>query len=210
MYKRVINLVRHCESEWHTENRHAGITDISLSEVGIKQARALVNWAGASNVKRIISSDLRRAIDSATPLANSINIRVELDSRFREVNFGKIEGLTPTEIESRYPNERAKFVARPAETQWTDGESGVLALKRAMSAIEDCIKANEDGELIIFTHGSIMRLIVCKIMGIELNEYRRSFPVVPNLGRFTLELSSNSLGEPIRGALLRFDSLSGE
>lgn len=209
MFKRVINLVRHCESEWHMEKRHAGVTDIKLSEVGLKQARALVNWAESSNIKRIISSDLTRAIDSATPLANAIQIKVELDSRFREVNFGKIEGLTATEIESRYPIERARFIARPADTQWTNGESGVLALKRAMPAIVDCFKGDEDGDLVIFTHGTIMRLIVCKVMGIELNEYRRKFPLVPNLGRFTLELSSNSLDqETIRGALLRFDSIS--
>jgi probable phosphoglycerate mutase len=71
------------------------------------------------------------------------------------------------------------------------GESGKLALIRAMHAINEIARRARDGDVLIVCHGTIMRLIACELLGIEPDEYRRAFPAIPNVGRLTLQIISN-------------------
>ncbi|MFD0853182.1 phosphoglycerate mutase family protein, partial [Actinomadura adrarensis] len=41
-------LVRHGQTEWHAENRYAGISDVALTETGRDQAERLGRWAAAT------------------------------------------------------------------------------------------------------------------------------------------------------------------
>ena len=66
-------------------------------------------------------------------------------------------------------------------------------MRRALPAIEE-IFSGMNNDVMLFTHGTLMRLIVCQLLGIEINEYRRIFPNVPNTGRISLSVSSNEVG----------------
>jgi len=186
-----LHLVRHGESEWHAENRYAGHTDIALTKLGHAQAIDLKEWAVALKPISIYSSDLSRAIDTARPSAESLGLKIQIEERLREVNFGKIEGLTPAEMESQYPELRKNFVKSPAGTLMPGGESGELALGRAMHVINEIVRRARDGDVLIVCHGTIMRLIACDLLGIEPDEYRRAFPAIPNIGRLTLQIIGN-------------------
>ena len=188
----VLHLVRHGESEWHRENRYAGHTDIHLTEKGLIQAESLVNWAVNVHPSVIYSSDLTRAIETAKPMTKSVGLNLRIDSRFREVNFGDIEGLTPEEMSLKYSKLREKFNSYPADTTMPNGESVVEALKRALPSILEISSQLNNGSAIIVCHGTLMRLIACWMIGIDLNQYRRVFPVIPNGGRISLQVKIES------------------
>jgi broad specificity phosphatase PhoE len=111
-----LHIIRHGETIWHAENKYAGHTDIGLTKYGHTQAKTLATWAIEINPDAIYSSDLTRAIDTAKPSALALGLEIIVDSRFREVNFGQIEGLTPAEMEGQFHDLRQEFLVRPADT----------------------------------------------------------------------------------------------
>jgi probable phosphoglycerate mutase len=188
-----LHIIRHGETVWHAENKYAGHTDIGLTNLGHAQAKTLATWAIQINPDAIYSSDLTRAFDTAKPSALALGLEIIVDSRFREVNFGQIEGLTPAEMERQFRELRQEFLVRPADTLLPEGESGRSALGRALPAIEEILSGTHN-DVMLFSHGTLMRLIVCQLLGIEINEYRRMFPNVPNTGRISLSVNSNEVG----------------
>jgi probable phosphoglycerate mutase len=185
---KTLHFVRHGESAWHKENRYAGHTDIKLTAEGLAQAELLVSWALEVQPSNIYSSDLCRAIETARPMADHLGVNLIIDSRLREVNFGAVEGLTPGEMENRYPKLREDFLNKPADTKMPGGESGRAALARALPLINEIIKSKDAGEVIIVCHGTLMRLISCKLLDIDVNEYRRTFPKILNAGKISLSI----------------------
>jgi broad specificity phosphatase PhoE len=204
-----LHLVRHGESEWHLENRYAGQTDIVLTNRGHIQAESLIAWAREIKPSVIYSSDLIRAIETALPMSRSIGLDLRIDARLREVNFGEIEGLTPEEMSQKYSELRKEFILYPADTRMPYGESGVEALERALPGVIEVLSEIGDGSAIIVCHGTLMRLIACWMLGIDVNQYRRVFPVIPNGGRISLKLNHNEsyLASPSRAGLIELRGL---
>lgn len=181
-------LVRHAETEWHHDNRYAGHTDIQLTEFGHQQVAELIPWIKAVNPNVIASSDLSRAKDTARPLAKSLGKDLLIEPRFREVNFGAIESLTPDEMLVQYPELRAAFLLNPADTKMPGGESGREAVTRALPGLSELLTRKDHEIVVVVCHGTLMRLIACSLLEINLNEYRRKFPMIPNTGRIALQV----------------------
>ena len=204
-----LHLVRHGETIWHSQNKYAGHTDIELTDSGHSQARALSIWAATVKPYAIYSSDLVRAIETAKPLAEILGLEIIADPRFREVNFGLVEGLSPEEIKEKYPDLWESFISQPADVQMPGGESGKSALERAAKAIDEILDLNENGEVILICHGTLMRLIACDLLGVEINDYRRVFPSVQNTGRISVHIydSTETPLTGVRAGLLELDKV---
>ena len=65
-----ILLARHGETDWNAERRWQGHSDRPLNERGWAQARALAERLDATRLEAVYSSDLRRARDTATAVAD--------------------------------------------------------------------------------------------------------------------------------------------
>src|SRR4051794_15208466 len=87
-------LVRHGQSEGNAERRFGGHTATPLSMRGHAQAAATAKALASESITAIYSSDLKRAIQTATPLAESIGVKVNATEAFRERSVGVMEGLT--------------------------------------------------------------------------------------------------------------------
>ncbi|MGH3491703.1 MAG: histidine phosphatase family protein [Sciscionella sp.] len=177
-------LIRHAQTLWHAENRYAGSSDIGLSPAGVAQAGMLAEHADTIRPGKLITSDLTRSVRTAAPLAAALGITAMPDRRLREVDFGEGEGLTRQEMRARFPAELDGFLATPASTPLPGGEPGHLAVTRAMAAIEAAC-AGQDTVLYV-GHATLIRLVVCHLLGIDLDRYRSVFPVLGNLHLSTL------------------------
>ena len=93
-------LIRHGETDYSTEKRYCGLTDVCLNKRGIEQAEGLCQKLGEEDVDKVYSSDLRRASEFAKIVFK--NKEIEPAPEFREINFGIFEGLTYEEIMARY------------------------------------------------------------------------------------------------------------
>lgn len=173
-----IHFVRHGETVWHHDNRYAGSSDIALTDLGISQAELLARWVATQRIHRVVSSDLVRAHQTASFAAAALGVSVDIDPRLREVHFGEGEGLTSSEMLAKFPDERARFVASPASNPLPGGESGQHAVDRAGQVLIELASSSET--TLVVAHTTLGRLLLCHILGLPLDSYRRVFPAVSN------------------------------
>jgi broad specificity phosphatase PhoE len=175
-----IALVRHGESVWHAENRYAGVSDIELTPRGYDQAGQLASWAGRAGLAAVWASTLSRARLTAAASAKAAGVELRVDERLRELDFGQGEGLTAAEMRELFPEARAAFEADPAASPLPGGEDPKLAADRFTECLRDIAAAHPDGRVMVVAHTTVIRIALCRLMGVPLSEYRRLFPRLDN------------------------------
>jgi broad specificity phosphatase PhoE len=173
-------LVRHGETIWHAENRYAGSTDIPLNPRGFEQAERLAKWAAAADLAAIWVSPMRRARETAAPSERVTGIPARVDERLREIDFGKAEGLTNSEIMQSFPDAFAAFQSDPVSHHLPGGEDPRDVVRRAMECFNEIRMAFPRGRVLVVTHNTVIRLALCQWLGVPLSKYRSAFPVMAN------------------------------
>jgi broad specificity phosphatase PhoE len=173
-------LVRHGETIWHVENRYAGSTDIPLSDRGLDQAQQLAKWAAGADLAAIWVSPLRRARETATPSETATGIRARVDSRLREIDFGRGEGLTNMEIKQSLREAFAAYQADPVSHPLPGGEDPRAVVQRAIECFKEIERVHSQGRVLVVTHNTLIRVTLCELLGIPLSRYRTVFPSIDN------------------------------
>jgi len=160
-------LWRHGQTIWNAERRFQGQSDIPLDETGQAQAERAARLLAALRPDLIVSSDLSRAAQTAAPLARLTGLDVTLDKDLRERSGGRWEGLTDTEIRTRYPVEHAS---------WTppDGEPSAVVAERVAGALHRAAEAasgpdSSAGLAVVVSHGAALRLGMSRLLGMPEN-----------------------------------------
>ena len=130
------------------------------------------------NVDAIYSSPLIRALDTARIVGARTGLEVtELDD-LREVDTGSWSGLSRAEVQERFPEGFARWIA--GGSGWEDGETYAEMGERVLRAIRTIAAAHPNGRVLIVSHGGPIRAVQSAAEGIDLDEYRRLRPVEPN------------------------------
>lgn len=122
---RQLLVIRHGQAEGNNEHRFIGQSDVPLSALGHGQAAAVADHLAASGVDRVVSSDLRRAVDTAQPLADRLGLPIEVDPRLREIRNGDWAMRLPQEVMAEWPELWERYragedVPRPNGESWAD------------------------------------------------------------------------------------------
>ncbi|OLT30054.1 phosphoglycerate mutase [Actinomadura sp. CNU-125] len=173
-------LVRHGETEWHAENRYAGVSDVALTPRGRDQARMLAAWAVLARPDAVWSSGLSRARQTAAAPAARSAPDVRVDGRLRELDFGEGEGLTRDEMHREFPDALRGFLADPVAAHLPGGEDPARAAARFTAALHDIAAARTGGRVLVVAHSTVIRLALCALLGIPLGDYRRRLPAPGN------------------------------
>ena len=187
-------LVRHGETVWHAENRYAGRTDIALTPKGIQQANRLALWAATTSIQAVWSSSLSRAIKTATPAADALGLKLQIDDRLLELDFGRAEGHTKGELQLTMPEVLAAFRSDPVLHHMPGGEDPVVAAERGLAALRSiAAPLPPHGHALVVAHSTLLRLVLCRALGISLSRYRDLFPVFHNCAITEIEIRPNSM-----------------
>jgi broad specificity phosphatase PhoE len=173
-------LVRHGETPMHAENRYVGRTDAPLTERGHSQAADLGEWAATAGLTAVASSTLRRAKETAEPAARKAGLTQLLDERLVELDFGAAEGLSAVQMRERFPQERTAFEDDPYANSLPGGESPAAALARGRAALEELADGSHGDRVLVVAHGTLLRIVVCDLLGIHPRAYRTALPVIRN------------------------------
>ena len=192
-------LVRHGETVWHAENRYTGSSDIELTDHGRAQAASLAEWAAGAGLDAVCTSPLARARDTAAPSAEATGLELRTDPRWRELDFGDGEGLVRSEMHERFPDALAAFRADPYLNPLPGGERPADAVERGLEVLHDVRASLPDGRVLVVGHGTLMRLLLCELLGLPKSEYRRTFPGVGNCALTELRFRDGGV------ALLRYN-----
>jgi probable phosphoglycerate mutase len=94
----VIAFVRHGQTAMNRDGRLQGRLDAPLSEVGLEQAAALAGAFAHPAPTRVVTSPLRRAVDTAAAIAAAHSLTVEIDARLIELDYGEWDGKPMRDI----------------------------------------------------------------------------------------------------------------
>ncbi len=129
-----------------------GHTDVPLNETGRQQAHALARELAAETLAAVYSSDLKRAVETATIVAGPRSLPVTTLAALREKHFGTWEGLTDAEVLIRFPDAQA--------IGWGDGETTDQMSDRVLAAVREIGAANRGSCVLVVTHGGPMRALL--------------------------------------------------
>ncbi len=112
-----IVLLRHGQSQWNSENRFTGWTDVDLTEQGLFEARRageLLQKAGFY-FDKAYTSYLKRAVKTLNIVLDVLNqdsLEVEKTWRLNEKHYGALQGLNKAETAAKYGEEQVKIWRR--------------------------------------------------------------------------------------------------
>jgi probable phosphoglycerate mutase len=155
-------LLRHGETEHTREKRFSGSggTDPGLSADGRAQAVAVAAVLSArGDIEAIVSSPLRRARETAEVVASAVGLEVLLDDDLAECAFGDWEGLTFAEVDERWPDELAAWLASPAVAP-PGGESLDAVERRVRAARDRLLEAYQGRTVAVVSHVTPVKTIV--------------------------------------------------
>lgn len=166
----VIYLVRHGKDD---DKFRGGWSDLGLIEEGVIQSQLLAEYLLENKEKYVIdtliSSDLRRAVETTKQIEVKLNIPAEFSSEWRENNNGLLAGMLNTEALEKYPG--LFFNTLRMDEGYPNGESPIEfydRIKKAYYNLCDKIINDEIGKnVMLVTHGGVIDIIYHIIKGVE-------------------------------------------
>jgi alpha-ribazole phosphatase len=193
-------LARHGETDWNRARRWQGHADRPLTARGRTQAADLAARLADIALDAVYSSDLRRARETAEPVAATDGLELVQLPELREVNVGSWQGLTRDEAEIRFPAGFERW--REGGTGWDDGESYGEMSARVLAAVERIANEHRGGRVLVVTHGGPIRAIHGAALGMDVEAYRRIRPVEPNARLSAVRVEQGRLTELFPAVLI--------
>ncbi len=159
-----IALLRHAQTDLH--GCFCGHSDPSLSVQGREQIPSVIRSLSQVIPKAIWSSDLRRATETAEPIAKHFGLHYATSPALREMNFGLWEGLTWKEVELQYPEDARAWAKFFPHHRPPGGESFLELQARVVEQLEQLAKHAEPGCTLVATHAGFIRTAVAWVLGV--------------------------------------------
>lgn len=164
--KRIIT-VQHAQSVHHLNGMVGSWTDWDLSEEGARQAEALArNLAQEIGGEkwRIYTSDLRRAKQTAAPIARELGAQATETEALRERNLGAAVGRSVEWLRKNIQREEKTVYDRCFE----DAESEADVWHRLEPFLAE-IMASQDDNILLVSHGNTLGVFFSLWLGLELD-----------------------------------------
>jgi ribonuclease H / adenosylcobalamin/alpha-ribazole phosphatase len=156
-------LLRHGQTPMSVQRRYVGRSDVPLTDLGVRQAVAAAKRLASAGLDVIVTSPLRRAVQTAEEVAAATGAPVVADEGFRETDFGAWEGLTFAEVRERWPAEMTAWLADPAVAP-PGGESFTEVSERVTAALDRVLAARDRRAVLIVSHVTPIKMLVAKTL----------------------------------------------
>jgi broad specificity phosphatase PhoE len=145
------------------ERRYSGLSDVPLTETGLRQAGAAAKRLAGAGISAIVSSPLQRAVQTAGEVAAATGVGVTTDEDLRETDFGAWEGLTFAEVRERWPAELTTWLADPAVPP-PGGESFAAVNERVTAALHRVLQDRAHQTILIVSHVTPIKTLVASAL----------------------------------------------
>lgn len=181
-YNTRLLLIRHGESFGNMVRRFLGHTNFGLSERGRTQAERTAEFLCDMQVDAIYSSDLSRAYETATPIAERHSMNIITDKELREIHVGSWEGLLVVELQEWF----GKYFTE----EWSEnfgtfrgapgGESVQHLRERIGAALLKIARENVGKTVLVVFHAAAIRAAFGEIAGIAPENVGKELPFPSN------------------------------
>lgn len=181
-------MLRHGQTEYNAGSRMQGQLDTDLSDLGRYQAIAAAEVLAKRRPLAIVSSDLRRALDTAVVLGEHAGMPVIADIRLRETHLGEWQGLTHLEVDAIAPGAR---LAWRDDSRWAPpgGESRVDVAARSRPLVDELVDEHgqwgldeagdgPDRPVVLVAHGGLIAALTASLLGLPVDNW----PILGGMG----------------------------
>ncbi len=161
---RVLWLIRHLQID-DSPGQMIGWTDLPLSDPASADQYAAAYLPLIQRGAVVYTSDLKRAVQTATPLAKALNCPMETTDELREINFGRWEGLTWPEIEKKDPAAYGRMMENWMTERMPGGESTADQMVRLQAFWERVRHLHTGQTIVVVGHGGSLRPLAGIILG---------------------------------------------
>jgi len=162
---RRIVLIRHGDTVGNSKERYHGSGDVALSDEGRAQMRAASRRLATEVFDLVASSPLRRAWQSAALLSGGT--QVLLVPEFREIDFGRWEGMTAEEIEAQDPVLYKAWREGAADFEFPGGERRAAFRDRVAAGLATLAHTGAENALVV-AHRGVIRALGNHLLGAPL------------------------------------------
>ena len=184
MRVRRLVMLRHGQTEYNAGSRMQGQLDTDLSDLGREQAVAAAEVLAKRQPLLIVSSDLRRALDTAVALGDRSGQPVSIDTRLRETHLGDWQGMTHLEVDAAAPGARLAW-RDDARGAPHGGESRVDVADRSLPLVHELVTqqtdwgaAGSDRPVVLVAHGGLIAALTAALLGLPVDNW----PVLGGMG----------------------------
>lgn len=156
-------ILRHGETT-APDRFHGAESDIGLSATGIRQAEAIAEVLAAMRPDAVLSSPMRRALDTARPIARACGVELEQVPEIHERRMGELSGTLKTEGWAKYAEEKAHWIAGELNFARDDAETFAEARDRVVGALERLVASRSGQTLVVVSHGIVIRVLLASLL----------------------------------------------
>lgn len=191
----IIYLVRHGKDY---EEYRGGWSNLGLIEEGINQSKKLAehlyNNKDKYNINTLISSDLKRTVETVNEISLKFNMPVKFCEEWREINNGMLAGMLNTEAVEKYPD--LYFNTLQMDEPYPGGESPLEFYSRIKNAYKKLCNKMINGEIgpnvVLVTHGGVIEVIYYIISDLEWTNKSEKLSKTSNTGIHKIEYISGN------------------
>ncbi|MFR0494435.1 histidine phosphatase family protein [Limosilactobacillus reuteri] len=168
-----VYLIRHGKTQWNLESRYQGANgDSPLLKDSYREIELLASSLQRIPFEHAYTSPLKRARVTAQALLNHLNpeIPLTIDSRLKEFNLGKMEGMHFEDVAAKWPEVLKNFRHHPDkyDESLIEGESFLEVIARFRAAIEEYCRQYPNGNILVISHGAALNAAINALIGTPL------------------------------------------
>ncbi|MEX0662562.1 MAG: histidine phosphatase family protein [Balneolaceae bacterium] len=195
MSKKLLFIVRHGETDYNKSNLLQGRgIDASLNDFGRGQAEDVANYLNQYSVDKLVTSSLKRSIETVQPLALKKKLKAMSDRDLDEMNFGEFEGRDISEVREDLERFQLTWKSGDITKSLPGGESPENVFKRANNAVNKLLTYSENQTIVFILHGRLIRILLSEWLGFGLKNMDQ---VEHKNGGINQLLYSNGKFEPV-------------
>lgn len=162
-------LVRHGLTDWNEQGRLLGRTHVELNASGRAQAAAVAHALRNEAVDAVFSSPLRRAQETAEPIAKQLGLAVQSAAELDEVCANRWVGQSWQELREEVDIQR--YFADPLYV--CDAFEPATVVRDRVTGLVDRLRVSHGGKTVILvSHGDPLRVLVSHCIALPLGKYR--------------------------------------
>ena len=165
--------LRHGQTTLSRDDNFCGSgLDPELTPEGLEMAQAFSRAYQSMSWAAIYASSLRRTIQTARPLCDLLQRKLEARDDLQEIAYGKWEGLSKETVAEKYKDDYVKWLADPARNAPTGGELATAVAERGLRVISEIRERFDEGNVLLVSHKATIRILLCSLLGIDVGGFR--------------------------------------
>jgi broad specificity phosphatase PhoE len=166
-------LVRHGQQDVPADGRLPVGWDPPLTELGRRQAEALAGHLESEDVAAVYASNLRRARETAAPVAARHGVPVVVRDGLHEVEM--LDALNRADEMEREQLDAAaeRFMLTRRWGAFGLGEGSLEFRERVHAAVEEILAAHPGGTVVVVCHGGVIAAYLAEVLGVEADMWFR-------------------------------------